>query len=266
MTIDQQIALWRAEHEQRQFNVAHDQIAIRDGVVIKSGDQHCRFCYEFFCWRSPESRAEMTAFIDAIRMKKVFMDIGAAQGVFSSVFCAVTGGRAFAFEPNQSARAVMVPNVLGGGFTCEVHPFAMSDRVGEIECHAEEGLFVAGGDGLLSANQVPKESMFRIFCSTIDAFCSERKLVPDTIKIDVEGHEASVIRGGAETIRKHRPLIFLEAHLSFIRRSGTLDDFRESLGILDGYTATNSFTGVVCPVASIADHEEGNPHFTLQPE
>jgi FkbM family methyltransferase len=47
----------------------------------------------------------------------------------------------------------------------------------------------------------------------------ELSFAPDVIKIDVEGHEASVLRGLTETLSA-RPLLFLELHPQFLRDHG----------------------------------------------
>ena len=36
--------------------------------------------------------------------------------------------------------------------------------------------------------------------------------VPSLMKIDVEGHELSVLRGAEKTIKKHKPAILIEIH------------------------------------------------------
>ena len=45
-----------------------------------------------------------------------------------------------------------------------------------------------------------------------DKVVDNTDLVIDTIKIDVEGYEFRVLKGGIQAINKHRPLIFLEVH------------------------------------------------------
>ena len=49
-----------------------------------------------------------------------------------------------------------------------------------------------------------------IYCEKLDTYCQTNKIVPDLIKIDVEGHEYHVILGAIETIEKYRPLIIFE--------------------------------------------------------
>jgi hypothetical protein len=54
---------------------------------------------------------------------------------------------------------------------------------------------------------------------TIDELTAEFG-VPTHIKIDVEGHEAAVVRGGRETLRRYSPQLFLELHNELILMDG----------------------------------------------
>ena len=46
----------------------------------------------------------------------------------------------------------------------------------------------------------------------LDDFVSARGLKPTHVKIDVEGAEPDVLQGGRETLRRHRPVLFLSTH------------------------------------------------------
>jgi hypothetical protein len=54
--------------------------------------------------------------------------------------------------------------------------------------------------------EVTRVDTQRVELKTLDAF----NLSPDFIKIDVQGHELHVLRGAAETIRRHRPILMIE--------------------------------------------------------
>ena len=67
---------------------------------------------------------------------------------------------------------------------------------------------------------------------TIDIYCSEHGMVPDFIKIDVEGNEFKVLAGGLATLRTATPRILIEIearHVTQPRAEETMD-FILSLG------------------------------------
>jgi len=63
---------------------------------------------------------------------------------------------------------------------------------------------------------------------TLDDYCTVNKLVPDLIKIDVEGAEYLVLSGSRNTLTKSSPEIFLSVHPKQLARQGlTMDVFKE---------------------------------------
>lgn len=66
----------------------------------------------------------------------------------------------------------------------------------------------------------------QVTIDSIDHFCSAHDVVPEVIKIDVDGYEQKVICGGLETFAKSHPFILLEIHkMKLLRRfAGTRRD------------------------------------------
>lgn len=94
----------------------------------------------------------------------------------------------------------------------EVYNLAISDSSGVVSYKRDAKRPCAGlymqeftrdeeSMGLVSVNSV-----------TLDEFLKSREIFPDVIKIDVEGAEMSVLMGMRQTLRIHKPILFLEFH------------------------------------------------------
>jgi FkbM family methyltransferase len=133
------------------------------------------------------------------------VDVGANIGFYALMAAARVGpeGRVFAFEPahgtcellRKSAKANALENI-------EVFECAASDRVGMVGYESDDS------NGRISHED--RESMaIQVESRTLDrALGSVGRL--DVLKIDVEGAEARVIRGGKGVISRWRPVIFTE--------------------------------------------------------
>ena len=67
----------------------------------------------------------------------------------------------------------------------------------------------------------------------LDTFCTETGLIPHVLKIDVEGAEGMVLRGAAQLLRRHHPVLVVAIHPFWLppqdSTAGILD-FAASLG------------------------------------
>jgi FkbM family methyltransferase len=129
------------------------------------------------------------------------LDVGAHVGSLTVPLARMVGprGRVYAFEPQRKIFRELVHNLrlnaLGQAIPLR---FALSSRPGIIEMtnptphdgHAHIG---AGGE--------------QAEARTLDSFGFARISL---IKIDVEGHEAEVLRGGERTLRAQRPALLIE--------------------------------------------------------
>lgn len=154
---------------------------------------------------------ELRLVSERLRRGGDFVDVGAHIGMYSVRGALELGdrGRVLAFEPNPSARAQLLENVeLNGCNNVVVVAAAVGDEPGEATLHVpatpdpsfsslEGGRFVEG-----EAVRVP--------VTTVDASVAEHALAPAVVKIDVEGHEAEVVGGMAETLATFRPMVLVE--------------------------------------------------------
>lgn len=180
--------------------------------------------------------------------KKVVFDIGAHIGLVTMPMASVIDpkGKVYAFEPAFANRQFLQQHVRINNFFEKVviEPFLVGDV--EIE---EKKFYEADADsGMNSMTPIGKGENVRATLKkqvTIDSYCLKNKIVPEVIKIDVEGAEIAVLEGAFETLKTHRPTIFLSVHPKHIKLLGqTTDELYHVLQRLN-YTCRQSDGSIV---------------------
>lgn len=133
----------------------------------------------------------------------VCLDIGANIGNHS-VFFSGFFSKIVAFEPNPWVHQLLQINAQWSN-RIECRSEALSDQTGQATIHFS---FNNVGGGSLSSAHAERSAQVQTVRLDDLTFETPIKLM----KIDVEGHELSVIRGGSHTIQKHRPVILFEQH------------------------------------------------------
>jgi FkbM family methyltransferase len=142
--------------------------------------------------------------------RRAALDIGANNGVTTSLLSRVFA-HVHAFEPNPTLVRewfeVAPANVTAW-------PYALSDRDGDATLNvplignlALTGWASLGEPGLEKLDRIDPVT---VPCRRLDSLGLE-ELPIDFIKIDVEGHELAVLKGGTTSILRWRPWIMIEA-------------------------------------------------------
>ncbi len=152
-------------------------------------------------------------FLRLVRPGSTVLDIGANSGLFSLLAArrdpTVT---VHAIEPVDRVFAVLEANVARNGLanvTC--HRVACSDRSGPATLHVPAGEPVPVMASLLSGWADTAAAGVPVQCTTLDGLVEAYGMqTVDVVKIDAEGSEDVVLRGGQATIHAHRPFILAE--------------------------------------------------------
>jgi len=148
----------------------------------------------------PESLGEWLKFGSGI-----VIDIGAYSGVYS-ITAALLGRKVIAFEPQPVMANRLARNCLLNKAYVELHGDAVSDSAGTGKLWMKPNQPFSSGASLLVKN----EFFLEVSKVTLDSVMAPLKGKITAIKIDVEGHEPEVLRGAAETIKRHKPIIITE--------------------------------------------------------
>jgi len=141
------------------------------------------------------------------------LDVGANVGAHALLMARLAGpsGRVIAFEPHPDLCRRLRENVgLNGYRNVTVVEAAVSDADGTASFFGfRQGAFRQGISSLTRDERAVEEMRVH----TVDGRGLERRFELercDLIKIDVEGHDAVVVRSLLETIERHRPLVVFE--------------------------------------------------------
>lgn len=138
----------------------------------------------------------------------VVMDVGANIGNHALAFSTVAS-HVLAFEPLPDVYQLLQQNIQDNHIdNITAHPFALSDVEEQATIYmVREGNVGASSfdkrDDNVDAINVSKRLGDEVFAAS-----GEKKL--DLIKLDVEAHEAFVLRGLNKTLRQHKPIITME--------------------------------------------------------
>ena len=139
----------------------------------------------------------------------VVWDVGAHIGFLSLLSARLVGpgGRVLAFEPMAMNRARLVSSIESNGTpNVEVDERALGAKSGDRVLYIGD----ASATWTLRADRGAKKGL-PAYCTTLDEVAASN-LAPALIKIDVEGAEVDVLRGGAQLLADHRPKLLVEFH------------------------------------------------------
>lgn len=162
-------------------------------------------------------------------------DVGGHTGLWSRplerMFARLT-----AFEPVAAHRECFERNVPGctpaAGSRVQLKPFALGDREDTVSLHSGPA---SSGD-----TYVKEGGEHRAPMSKLDHF---QLTGVDFIKIDTEGYELFVLKGGEQTIRRDKPCIIVEQKPNKGKQFGLGDHDAVTLLKEWGYTVRKEISG-----------------------
>ena len=171
---------------------------------------------------------------EVLRRGNTFIDVGAHAGWISLTSSRSVGpaGHVVAIEPSPALASLIRYHCRVNRVTSiAVEEFAVTDSSGVSD-------FFIHNQGISSINslfessvasEAPSESpidKISVRTRSLDDYCESTRLIPDLIKIDVEGAELLVIRGASTILSKHKPALILAVHPPLMPYGGEAELFR----------------------------------------
>jgi FkbM family methyltransferase len=152
---------------------------------------------------------ETLDWLDTLGANDVLFDVGANIGLYTLYAASRHRGmRIAAFEPEYSNLHLLRDNVVKNGLGARVtiYAVALGDSNGLSYLHIQDlnpgaALHTVSTDSSLSQTRTARPVVLRegITQMTLDEFCRQSRLQPTCMKVDVDGNEREVLRGGPAT-------------------------------------------------------------------
>ena len=202
---------------------------IMEGITIKTTQY-----YFDLVFKNREYDSEMyDSFLslDIFKQSKpiVIFDVGGFMGVTGMLFAKLSSenSKVIIFEPNPYNYDRILENLSLNpqvNKKIEVSNIALSDKNGIINMNLSSNVDIGHSSTSRISNSKPKIdnndlpegfSNMQVKSQTLDTFVNSYGGGVDIIKIDIEGAEHFFLLGAVETIRKYKPIIYIELHSEY---------------------------------------------------
>lgn len=209
---------------------------------------------------------EMRMIRKFLNKNSVILDIGANIGWYSlNLSRYIPNGRIIAFEPIPHTFGYLKKNIkLNGAENIQAHNYGLSDKA-EISHFYHNPKFAAAAS--LKNLHIDNKAV-RVKCRVrrMDDFIFNLTQRIDLIKCDVEGAELYVMKGALETLKKTRPVLFVEMLRKWSAKFGYHpNDTIALLGNI-GYYCYYAKRNKIARIAKVSEKTQSTNFYFLDPK
>lgn len=172
------------------------------------------------CGHDIEVKQTYSSLIQSSARPEQFIDIGANYGTHSLLFL-VHGIETITFEPNSSCHDHFRIMCRLNGVKPHIKGVALGKRVGFVELYYPERDTWSGSTDIDIMQKLQSEGKVvtqAVAQKTMDDYLMEYADRHLLVKIDAEGSECAILKGGRRTLTEKRPLIIFESLINEPRR------------------------------------------------
>ena len=201
--------------------------------------EHIKLSYRANKYKNKNDKGGIAYILSSISSGQTVLDIGCHKAGYLYFIRKQVGdtGKVFAFEP-QSALYNYVAKLktLFNWKNVRLEHLALSDAAGKatlyIPSNKKSKATSPGATLVHHSNRSDIGATEEVSTETLDSYCERHSIKPNFLKIDVEGNELRIFKGGIETLKKSKPKILVEIEARHVGREKVLETFKfmEELG------------------------------------
>lgn len=178
-----------------------------------------------------------------VKKDDVILDIGTNYGTTILQFAKLTGdnGRCYGFEPDPINFKICQKNLSLNSFeNISVENVGLGNEAAELFLVVDTATN-RGGNRI--SDDIEGKENYKVKIIRIDDWIDDKEIKKiDLVKIDVEGFETNVLKGGIQTWKKLRPILFIELDDDNLRQQNS--SAKELVGLVErlGYSIKKAGT------------------------
>lgn len=217
-------------------------------AFIITGDavtmQKIKYLYRAFRYRYLLDKNELSFVVGNLKPGDTAVDVGCHKGAYTYWMRRAVGdtGQCFAFEPQGNLFNYLstIPALFGWN-NVTLENLGVSSAVGQAELSVPENRRGSSPSASLNAtafgsdgSKEPARTLINI--TTLDDYFGAISKKPALLKIDVEGHEFSVLQGARNLLATAKPKVLMECEQRHLGNNSMADVFSFMLELgYDGY-------------------------------
>jgi FkbM family methyltransferase len=228
--------------------------------------EECRYDLELHT-STQEGRAELSGMADAALQGGTLFDIGAHMGIMSAIFCAARPtNKVYSFEPSpvtqKRLEAIRALNQI------EDRMFIQPTAIGRDRAKLEMLLDPAGGyvqiQNYAHAGWAEPQRI-EVDVESIPQAAERLGVIPDFIKLDIEGYEYEALQGSMSFLTAQQPVLLFELHSNYLEQRGLSPKQVVTMLSECGYVFS-TYTGQPLTAQAIADSPLQGLRFLARPK
>lgn len=198
-------------------------------------------------YKNKDDKGGIAYVISALKPGQTAFDIGAHKAGYLYFMRQLVGknGHVFAFEPQSILyRYIKKIKELFHWDNVTIEHLALSDSSATVKLYIPNNKVskaTSPGATIVEHNEDPNiVATENVSTETLDTYCKQHNIKPAFLKMDVEGNELKVLKGGMETLKKYKPKILVEIEARHVGNEKVLETFSflQALGY-QGYILHN---------------------------
>lgn len=197
--------------------------------------QSIKYLYRAYRYRYRIDPVEIAYILRNLKPGDIAVDIGCHKGGYLYWMRKKVGksGHCYAFEPQPALHRYLKEILERFAYqNITLEHKGISSSAGTFRLYIPKTASGASPGASLNAlnNQAGGVETTEVQTVTLDGYFFERGIVPNLLKIDVEGHEAEVLKGGEQLLRQHHPRILMECETRHLKGGSVTDILQMVLG------------------------------------